>query len=200
VAAIVRHRSSEGGAEILDSCRTPDFAEPIGAWRVWWVLLQGQKLRLRSVFFPLLWEPGRRAEAECLHRRLLRPWRRRSHQAPRERCDCGIYATTAPSTAAEYLGSMQPAPPPEAVQYAVGRVSLWGMVIECKRGWRASYAYPAGLHLPTRSLGRHPRLTPREVADGLAGYRVPVTVIDACDPSQLVDEIVLGGLVAEERS
>jgi hypothetical protein len=198
VAAIVRHRSSEGGAENLDSCRAPDFAEPIRAWRVWWVLLQGQKLWLRSLFFPLLWEPGRRAEAECLHRRLLRPWRRRTHHAPRERCDCGIYAAIAPSTAAEYLGSMQPAPPSEAVQYAVGRVSLWGSVIECEHGWRASYAYPAGLHLPTHTLGRRPRLRPPEVAAGLAGYRVPVTVIDASDPSQLVDEIELGRLVAEE--
>jgi hypothetical protein len=199
VPGIVRHRSSEGGTENRGSCRAPDFAEPIRGWRVWWVLLQGQKLRLRSLFFPLLWEPGRRVEAECLHRRLVRPWRRRQHQAPRERCDCGIYAATAPSTAAGYLSSLKPAPPSEAVQYALGRVSLWGLVIECERGWRASCAYPAALELPTRSLGRRPRLTPREVADGLAGYGVPVTVIDASDPSQLADEIELGGLVAEER-
>jgi len=199
VLGIVRHRSSDAGAENLDSWRAPDFAEPIRAWRVWWVLLEGQKLRLRSLFYPLLWEPGRRVEAECLHRRLLRPWRRRAHQAPRERCDCGIYAATAPSTADEYLGPMHPAPPAEAVQYAVGRVSLWGMVIECARGWRASYAYPATLHLPTQSLGRSRRVTPREVVDGLTGYGVPVTLIDASDPSQLVDEIVLGGLIAGER-
>jgi hypothetical protein len=197
VPGIVKH-SSEGGSENRDSCRAPDFAEPIRAWRVWWVLLQGRKLRLRSLFFPLLWEPGRRVEAECLHRRLLRPWRRRPHEAPHERCECGIYAAAALGTAADYLRFAQPAPP-EAIRYAVGRVSLWGLVIECERGWRASYAYPAALHLPTRSVARRPRLTPRDVADGLAGYGVPVTVIDASDPLQLVDEIELGGLVAGEH-
>jgi len=152
-------------------------------------------LRLRSLFFPLLWEPGRRVEAECLHQPLLRPWRRRPHGAPDERCHCGIYAATALSTAADYLRFRQPAPP-EAIQFAVGRVSLWGLVVECERGWRGSYAYPAALYVPTRSVVRRPRLTPREVADGLVGYGVPVTVTDASDRSELVEAIELGELVA----
>jgi hypothetical protein len=197
VPRIVRHWSSEGGTENRDLCRAPDFAEPARAWRVWWVLLQEQKLRLRSLFFPLLWEPGRRVEAECLHRRLLRPSRRRPHGAPHERCDCGIYAATALATAADYLSFMQPAPP-EAIQYVLGRVSLWGLVIECERGWRASYAYPTALYVPTRLVVRRPRLRPREVAEGLAGYGVPVTVTDASGRSQLVEAIELGELVAEE--
>jgi hypothetical protein len=198
VPGIIRHRCSEGGTENRGSCRAPDFAEQVRAWRVWWVLLQGQKLRLRSLFFPLLWEPGRRVEADCLHRGLLRPSRRRPHEAPHERCKCGIYATTALATAADYLRFMQPAPL-QAIHYAVGRVSLWGLVIECERGWRASYAYPAALYVPTRSVAPRPRLTPREVADGLAGYAVPVTVMDASDRSQLVDAIELGALVAGEQ-
>jgi hypothetical protein len=125
-------------------------------------------LRLRRLFFPLLWQPGRRVEAECLHRRLLRPSRRRPHGAPHERCKCGIYAATALATAADYLRQMQPAPP-GAIHYALGRVSLWGSVIECERGWRASYAYPGrAVRAATRSVARRPRLTPRKVADGLA--------------------------------
>jgi hypothetical protein len=68
---------------------------------------------------------------------------------------------------ADYLRQMQPAPP-GAIHYALGRVSLWGSVIECERGWRASYAYPAALYVATRSVARRPRLTPRKVADGLA--------------------------------
>ena len=167
---IVRHTRSEGGSESrdLDLSRAPDFAEPVRAWRVWWVLLQEQTLPLRSLFFPLLWEPGGRVGAECLHRRLQRPWRRRSHGAPHKRCDCGIYATTTTlSGAADYLRFLQPAPP-ETIQYAVGRVSLWGLVIECEQGWRASCAYPAALYLPRRSAARRPRLTPRAMAEGLA--------------------------------
>ncbi len=197
---IVRHRCGEGGSENRDPCQAPDFAEPVRAWRVWWVLLQEQKLRLRSLFFPLLWEPGRHVEAECLQRRLLRPWRRgRPHGTPHERCKCGIYATTTLSGATDYLRVMQPGPPPEAIQYAVGRVSLWGLVIECERGWRASCAYPAALYVPTRSVAPRPRLTPREVAEGLAGYGVPVTVTDASDRSQFVEAIELGELVAEKH-
>jgi hypothetical protein len=196
VSGIVRHRRSEGGGESREFWRAPDFAEPVRAWRVWYVLLQEQRLRLRSLFFPLLWEPGRRVEAECLHRRLLRRSRRRPHAAPHERCKCGIYAATALSTAANYRRFLQPAPP-EAIQYALGRVSLWGLVIECERGWRASYAYPAALYVPTRSVVRRPRLTPREVAEGLAGYGVPVSVADASDRSHLVEAIELSELVAE---
>jgi len=94
---------------------------------------------------------------------------------------------------------MQPGPPREAIQYAVGRVSLWGLVIECERGWRASCAYPAALYVPTRSVAPRPRLTPREVAEGLAGYGVPVTVTDASDRSQFVEAIELGELVAEKH-
>jgi hypothetical protein len=198
VPAIVSHSYSEGGTEDREFCRAPGFAEPVGAWRVWWVLRRERKLRLRSLYFPLLWEPGRRVEAECLRRRLLKPWRRRSHGAPHKLCDCGIYATTTLSGVANYLRLMQPGPP-EAIQWAVGRVSLWGVVIECEPGWRAACAYPAALYVPTPPVARRPRLTPREVAEGLAGYGVPVTVVDASDRWRLVDAIELGELVAEEH-
>jgi hypothetical protein len=197
VPEIVRHRGSEAGSKRRDPFRAPDFAEPIRAWRVWYIVLRERTLRLRSLYFPLLWEPGCNAEAECRRRCLLRPWRRRSHEVPHKPCDCGIYATTTPSGAADYLRFMRP--PPETIQYAVGRVSLWGVVIECERGWRAAYAYPARLYVPTRSTARRPRLRPREVAEGLAGYGVPVTVTDASDRSELVEAIALGGLVVEEH-
>jgi hypothetical protein len=87
---------------------------------------------------------------------------------------------------------------PKTIQYAVGRVALWGVVIECERGWRGMYAYPARLYVPTRSPARRPPLSPREVAEGLTGYGVPVTLTDASDGSELVDAIELGQLVAEE--
>ena len=194
---IDRHGRQDGRSENRDVGRAPDFMEPVQAWRVWYVLRQERKVRLRSLYFPLLWEPGRRAEAECLHRCLLKPWRRREHEAPQERCDCGIYAATTPSAAADYLRFVEPAPA-EAILYAVGRVSLWGVVVECERGWRGSLAYPAALYVPTRLLARLPRLTPQEVAAGLAGYGVPVTVADASDPSELADAIELSELVARE--
>jgi hypothetical protein len=187
----------DGGSENRDVGRAPDFAESVQAWRGWYVLRRERKVLLRSLYFPLLWEPGRHAEAECLHRCVLRPWRRREHGAPQERCDCGIYATTTPTAAADYLRFVQPAPV-ETILYAIGRVSLWGLVVECERGWRGSYAYPAALYLPMRLLAGLSRVTKREVADGLARYGVPVKVADASDPSELADAIELGDLVAAE--
>ena len=32
----------------------------------------------------------------------------------------------------------------------LGRVSLWGDVVECAWGWRASFAYPAQIYVPDR--------------------------------------------------
>jgi hypothetical protein len=66
----------------------------------------------------------------------------------------------------------------------IGRVSLWGRVVECERGWRAACAYPARLYLP---LGRHGRLSflsgPAADAERLALalriYGVPVELV-AC--------------------
>jgi hypothetical protein len=197
MAQIVRHTGSEGGSENLDSCRAPDFAEPLRGWRVWYVLLEGERLLLRSLFFPLLWEPGRRLEAECLHRRLLRLRPRSPHEAPQERCECGIYGARALATAADYLRFIQPVPH-EAIHFALGRVSLWGVVLECERGWRGAYAYPAALYVPTRPVARRPRLTPRQVAEGLSVYGVPVRVADASNQSELVHAIELGELVAQE--
>ncbi len=193
---IVRHRGSEAGVKSRDPFRAPDFAEPIRAWRAWYIVLHERTLRLRSLYFPLLWEPGSHVEAECRHRCLLRPWRRRTHEAPHQPCECGIYATTTLAGAAEYLRLMLP--PAETIQYAVGRVSLWGVVIECERGWRAAFAYPAWLYVPARSTARPPPLRSPEVAEGLAGYGVPVTVTDVSTPSELVEAIELGELVAEE--
>jgi hypothetical protein len=51
VPGIIRHTRSARGPESRDIERAPDFAEPVRAWRVWYVLLQGRKLRLRSLFF-----------------------------------------------------------------------------------------------------------------------------------------------------
>jgi hypothetical protein len=78
-----------------------------------------------------------------------------------------------------------------AVQAVLGRVFLWGSVVECEQGWRAERAYPTALYLPTSApearRGRLGRLRPRgqgaigapEVARGLSAYSVTVELI-AC--------------------
>jgi hypothetical protein len=123
------------------------------------------------------------------------PWRRRSEHAPPEGgCGCGIYATREPEEAAFYLqergwGDAL------SVQRVIGTVSLWGRVTECKRGWRASHAYPQTIYVPaTRDpepFGAEPG---HEVALALTDYGVPVELLDADahHPAQVVAALAAG--------
>src|SRR5262249_61225355 len=60
----------------------------------------------------------------------------------------------------------------------LGRVALWGTVIECQRGFRASYAYPVRIYVPA-DAGDPWHITWEEVAFGLARYGVPVEPLAA---------------------
>jgi hypothetical protein len=77
----------------------------------------------------------------------------------------------------------------------LGRVSLWGTIVECDRGWRASNAYPAEIVVPARSLGGDPIPPLEEVALGLGEYGVPVRLVEAGRPKELLD-----ALAAPERT
>jgi hypothetical protein len=54
--------------------------------------------------------------------------------------------------------------------WVVGEVSLWGTVVECARGFRASSAYPLRIHVPAEAAKRN-----GELVAGLSEYGVPVT-------------------------
>jgi len=161
--------------------RAPDYVEPIGAWRIWVVIKTPRGPALRSVFFDQVWEPGSAAAATCRHgrRRLPAPWRRvPTHAAPAVECDCGIYGAASPDELLGYLDRDAPF----TLCWAFGRVSLWGTVVECRRGWRASRAYPTRLLVPTVQ-GEVRRLRRRGDYDGVAqgleaAYRVPVTLFE----------------------
>jgi hypothetical protein len=54
---------------------------------------------------------------------------------------------------------------------------MWGSVIEGELGWRAQFAYPERLFLPTTDrYGR--RVDTDALLDGLAPYGVPIEFID----------------------
>jgi hypothetical protein len=155
----------------------PDFIEPVVGWRAWLVSeVEGRPL-LDGVVFHRIWRPGTPLVAECLHfrARLLRPWRRREpdHGAPGLVCKCGIYAA---AEAGEALRYARPGWLPEPVRRPVlhrviGRVALWGKVVECDQGWRASHAYPERLLVPARDDSAE------RIADALAAYGVPVELV-----------------------
>jgi hypothetical protein len=64
----------------------------------------------------------------------------------------------------------------EAVERLLGRVAgrvlLWGTVVECEHGWRASHAYPDRIYVQRGADS--PLLDRIGVAGGLASYGVPV--------------------------
>jgi hypothetical protein len=114
-----------------------------------------------------------------------------AHAAPDEGCRCGIYAA---ATAAQAAASVtDPARPrDDIVHHVIGRVSLWGTVVECEHGWRAERVYLASLVVPApmpqapkRHILRRRRQRSRsrpaaEIARALREYGVPVELV-ACE-------------------
>ena len=165
----------------------PDYIDPLVAWRAWLVVDDEDGARLRSVVFPALWPPGRDLAAECKQRprQVLRPWRRsEGHRAPSSACDCGIYGASRTASAAEYVGRtpLGGRAAQTVIGYAIGRVRLWGSVVEHKLGWRASHAYPGDLYVPAGPGAEH-------IALGLAAYGVPVEILDCSVRGDLLDAL-----------
>lgn len=68
----------------------------------------------------------------------------------------------------------------------VGCVSLWGDILECERGWRASRAYPERLYVPAF----HRRgITSTKLAADLGAYGVPVAMLASSTMNDAIDEI-----------
>jgi hypothetical protein len=172
--------------------RVPDRIEPVQGWRVWDVVLLDGTPRLCSLAFWSIWIPGRAAQATCRRAPLegvvagLPP-----HEAPAEACRCGIYATAAVAETLAYsrdVGRRR-----DTIHRVVGRVSLWGSVIECEGGWRGALGYPATLYVPRaqrqrRRLGLAGAGLPVEdIGIGLAEYGVPVELLDTSDDRELME-------------
>ena len=114
--------------------------EPILGWRVWHVDPRGGQPQLLSWCRQGEWPEGRRMEAYC---RSLR-----GHDAPCRGHGCGIYAVRDRSAAEALLSQLgRVGSAFGRLPAALGRVSLWGRVIENTGGWRAQFAYPYDLEL-----------------------------------------------------
>jgi hypothetical protein len=158
---------------VTSTAVAPDYAEPFEAWRVWRVVGHGTQLTLASIVKRTLWPPCEPLAAECLRPTRLLDWlrRRQPHPAPAPSCECGIYAGTL-DVVRRYLTDTLP----DARARVIGRVALWGTVVECEWGYRASYAYPLALWVPVPGRGRT-WSGAESVAAGLERYRVPVRLL-----------------------
>jgi hypothetical protein len=152
----------------------PDFAEPFQAWRVWKVVRRDGDYSLGSVLHRTVWPAGEALTAECLRRRFFPRLRSRTcHDSPAAECECGIYAA-----ALECVGSYVAEAPCHGVARVLGQVALWGIVIECERGFRASHAYPTRIYVPA-DAGDPWRVSWEDVALGLCRYHVPIEPLAA---------------------
>jgi hypothetical protein len=107
------------------------LSEPIDAWRTW--KLSGRKdgthLRLRPVVGRAKpWQPLRPAEAVCRMGRM--------HTAPHVDCTCGLHGC---HQADLLRRTKSPG--------VLGRVALWGRVVEHELGYRAQLGYPQRLSI-----------------------------------------------------
>jgi hypothetical protein len=133
----------------------PDYAEALIGWRVWCVVRRGAELRLGSVIQDDVWPIGTPFVARCraheppANRSLLREPER--HVVPAADCTCGIYAAREPAGAWTYLRGRDDA---RTVTRVIGRVALWGRVVEHEDGWRAERAYPLDVYTGDPELRR----------------------------------------------
>jgi hypothetical protein len=164
--------------------RAPDHLEPVVGWRVWDVVDLDGELRLCSLNFWTVWLPGQGTTAVC--RRALADLNRAGlppHAAPEAGCTCGIYAARTAGHVLSHARRFRLRA--DAVHRVVGRVRLWGEVVEADRGWRGEHAYPETLFVPTARGGMPrpgrlpaPRRSVEQVGLGLAAYAVPVEIVD----------------------
>ena len=133
----------------------PDYADALTGWRVWCVVRHGAELRLGSVIQDDLWPADAPFVARCraheppANRLLIRD--PHAHDVPAAACTCGIYATREPAGAWTYLRGRDE---PGTVARVIGRVMLWGRVVEHEDGWRAECAYPLDVYTGDRELRR----------------------------------------------
>ena len=157
----------------------PDYIEPVVGWRVWAVSKSNGELRLRSLVYDETWLPEQPLVAECRHRPhpLRRLWGRRpiAHEPPDWSCDCGIYATRGVEEALRYAKTYGDRPL-RVLHRVLGRVSLWGAVLEYTEGWRAARAYPLELFVPRIGPAASPGA--EAVAGALAAYGVAVEIVE----------------------
>lgn len=145
--------------------------DALTGWRLWIVEREGDAYRLRSPFRDDVWPIGEPLVAQCTGPDLVNGPRGHRHEAPSPDCRCGVYGGTYSGLRSFLNATFMP--PAEAA--VLGRTSLWGAVIDERAGWRAQYAYPERLVVPTLLRDA------AKIAHELEDYGVPVVMLNAAE-------------------
>lgn len=140
--------------------------EPVVAWRVWALSgrRDGSNLRLRPVAGRTrAWPPGHPAEALC---KLVR-----FHDAPHPACSCGLHGTRGPEVLRR---TRSPA--------VLGRVALWGRVIEHELGYRGRFGYPQRIRLVCQLCFWQWGVGVGGAAPSVVGWFGREELVPMCDP------------------
>src|SRR4051794_20561913 len=163
---VTRGRDGEtaaGEREYDAAVAAPDFVEPVMGWRIWRAIKCDGSYVLASLFNNIVWVPGKSLDARCLAVGGTR------HRSPDPECRCGVYAAHCDALDWQRLARRGP------TTLVVGRVSLWGPVVEAERGWRAEHGYPERLFVPR--VGRRLKDRDSRIAAELQAYGVPATTL-----------------------
>jgi hypothetical protein len=138
----------------------PDYIEPITAYRVW----QWDSFGLKSLNHTQ-WFPGQPLEAKCGND--SPPESLECEPVPGDGCCCGVYAAKDPKHLIE-LGY---------ADFGIcGEVSLWGKVVIHKLGYRAQFAYPKNLVIPSGFIPVPVALMESRI-ETLTAYGVPIQIM-----------------------
>lgn len=136
----------------------PDSIEPVVGWKGWML----KNRRLSSPSFLHYWQPGKTAQARCVHTGDPDYDIPPHTEAPQEKCTCGFYLAQNAANAFRY-------------GYVLGEVCGWGKVIEHEDGWRTEYAYPKMFYTDIE-----------EDVPALRAYGVPIMTLKPRDLHALV--------------
>lgn len=142
-------------------------------WLIWgFSHPEGDVIRIGSNPRPdYVWPPREAQPATC------RGGSAGCDRPPRWGCRCGYYGLRREVFVQEM---MKWAAAPFAV---LGKVYLWGRVTVCERGWKAQYAYPAELYLPSDAGWDEATLVER--GKNLEDYGVPVDALPLVEILQI---------------
>ncbi len=144
----------------------PDRINPVIGWRMWriangaiWSInVDHVRWPVRDILVARCWMRFQdKGETEV-------GWTIIPHAAPQHSCGCGIYAGVR-ELLTEYV---QAGYVFQHTEHPVifGEVSLWGVVVEHQRGWRAQIAYPRSFRVPDEWA--------EDKYSGLTEYGVPI--------------------------